>query len=74
MARETVEARLTWLRKMDIEKRKEQTGLRTRRAEIIVAGACIVAEILAVFEMEWVALLDVGLRDGLLIEMMQPQD
>lgn len=74
MARETVEERLTWLRKMDIEERKERTGLRTRRAEIIVAGACIVAEILAVFEMEWVALLDVGLRDGLLIEMMQPQD
>ncbi|MDG2423437.1 MAG: hypothetical protein P8M22_05605 [Phycisphaerales bacterium] len=74
MARETVEETLTWLRKMDLAERKEKTGLRTRRAEIIVAGACIVAELMTVFDMEWVAMLDVGLRDGLLLEMIQQSD
>ena len=71
MARETIEDSLTWLRSMDLSDRKERTGLRTRRAEIIVAGACIVAEIMTVFDMEWIAMLDVGLREGVLIDMMR---
>ena len=61
---------LTWLRKMDLGERKTRTGLRTRRAEIIVAGVCIVAELMRVLNMDWVTMFDVGLRDGLLIEMM----
>ncbi|MEE2908226.1 MAG: hypothetical protein VX527_10410 [Planctomycetota bacterium] len=70
MSRSTIEDMVTWLRKMELDERKEKTGLRARRSEIIVAGACIVAELMTVFEMEWVAMLDVGLRDGLLLEMM----
>ena len=69
MSRDAVDELVTWLRKMELAERKRCTGLRTRRAEIVVAGACIVAELMAIFEMEWVALLDVGLRDGLLMEM-----
>ena len=74
MSRDTIDELVTWLRKMEVPDRKIKTGLRTRRAEIVVAGACIVAEIMAIFEMEWVAMLDVGLRDGLLMEMMQSAD
>ena len=74
MSRESIDELVIWLRKMEVADRKRKTGLRTRRAEIVVAGACIVAELMAIFEMEWVAMLDVGLRDGLLMEMMQPMD
>ncbi len=74
MSRDTIEELVTWLRKMEVPERKLKTGLRTRRAEIVVAGACIVAELMAIFDMEWVAMLDVGLRDGLLMEMMQSVD
>ncbi|MCH2133007.1 MAG: hypothetical protein MK116_04570 [Phycisphaerales bacterium] len=70
MSKETIETQLTWLRRMETSERKAETGLRTRRAEIIVAGVCIVAELMAIFDLEWVTMFDVGLRDGLLIEMM----
>ena len=55
MSRDAVDELVTWLRKMELAERKRCTGLRTRRAEIVVAGACIVAELMAIFEMEWVA-------------------
>ncbi len=74
MSRDTIDGLVTWLRKMEVPERKSQTGLRTRRAEIVVAGSCIVSELMAIFEMEWVAMLDVGLRDGLLMEMMGQVD
>ena len=74
MARDTIDELIMWLRKMELVDRKHRTGLRTRRAEILVAGACIVAEMMAIFDMDWVAMLDVGLRDGLLMEMMGARD
>ena len=74
MSRDTIDELVRWLGKMEVPDRKNSTGLKTRRAEIVVAGACIVAELMAIFDMEWVAMLDVGLRDGLLMEMMRPID
>ena len=71
MSLATIEEMILWLRKMDLEERAQTTGLRARRSEIIVAGACIVAELLDMFDMDWVAMLDVGLRDGLLMEMIE---
>ena len=70
ISREKVEELLTLVRKMETAERKSDIGLQTRRAEIIVAGICIVAELMNVFQKEWLILMDVGLRDGVLREMM----
>ena len=70
MSRTSIEDLLDRLRRLDARERRETTGLGSRRAEILVAGICIVAELMTLFETEWIALMDVGLRDGLLREMM----
>jgi exopolyphosphatase/guanosine-5'-triphosphate,3'-diphosphate pyrophosphatase len=51
------------------EQRRQTPGLKPERADIIVAGLAVVAELLAMVEARGVTVSGFGLRDGLLLEM-----
>ena len=52
------------------EQRRQTPGLKPERADIIVAGLAVVAELLAMVEARGVTVSGFGLRDGLLLEMV----
>ena len=64
-----VEHLLDWLAGMSPEKRAQVDGLNPQRADIIVAGLAVTAEILERIEAREVKVSAFGLREGLLLEM-----
>jgi exopolyphosphatase / guanosine-5'-triphosphate,3'-diphosphate pyrophosphatase len=54
---------------MPSEQRSRVPGLKPERADIIVAGIAVVAELLTAVDSEGVTVSGYGLRDGLLLEM-----
>ena len=52
------------------EQRRQVAGLKPERADIIVAGLAVVAELLRAVESSGVTVSGFGLRDGLLLEMV----
>jgi exopolyphosphatase/guanosine-5'-triphosphate,3'-diphosphate pyrophosphatase len=67
---EEVEQLLGRLAGLPPEARREMPGLRPERADIIVAGLAVVAELLRAVEAGGVTVSGFGLRDGLLLEMV----
>jgi exopolyphosphatase/guanosine-5'-triphosphate,3'-diphosphate pyrophosphatase len=59
---------------MGLEQRKAVPGIGPRRAEIIVAGAQVYAELLHVFGLDGFRYSQLGLRDGILAQMLAEQD
>ena len=64
----------TKLRKMTMAQRSAVPGIGPKRAEIIVAGAFVYAELLESFELPGFRYSDLGLRDGILAQMLAEQD
>jgi exopolyphosphatase/guanosine-5'-triphosphate,3'-diphosphate pyrophosphatase len=64
----------TKLRKMTMAERSAVPGIGLRRAEIIVAGAFVYAELLESFGLEGFRYSDLGLRDGILAQMLAEKD
>jgi exopolyphosphatase / guanosine-5'-triphosphate,3'-diphosphate pyrophosphatase len=64
----------TKLRKMDMAARSAVPGIGPRRAEIIVAGAFVYAELLETFGLAGFRYSDLGLRDGILAQMLAEKD
>jgi len=64
----------TKLRKMSMVERAAVPGIGPKRAEIIVAGAFVYAELLEVFDLSGFRYSDLGLRDGILAQMLAEQD
>jgi len=64
----------TKLRKMDLAERSAVPGIGPKRAEIIVAGAFVYAELLESFELAGFRYSDLGLRDGILAQMLAEKD
>lgn len=62
------------LRKMSIAERAEVPGVGVRRAEIIVAGAFVYSELLESFGLAGFRYSDLGLRDGILAQMLAETD
>jgi len=62
------------LRKMDMAQRAGVPGIGPKRAEIIVAGAFVYAELLESFGLPGFRYSDLGLRDGILAQMLAEQD
>ena len=62
------------LAKMPLPEREAVPGIGPRRAEIIVAGAQVFAELLEGFELKGFRYSPLGLRDGLLSQMLAEQD
>ena len=64
-----VEQLLESLATMSPEQRRQTAGLKPERADIIVAGLAVVAELLKATDVAEVTVSGYGLRDGLLLEM-----
>jgi exopolyphosphatase/guanosine-5'-triphosphate,3'-diphosphate pyrophosphatase len=64
----------TKLRKMNMAQRSEVPGIGPKRAEIIVAGAFVYAELLEAFDLDGFRYSALGLRDGILAQMLAEQD
>jgi exopolyphosphatase/guanosine-5'-triphosphate,3'-diphosphate pyrophosphatase len=62
------------LTKMTLPEREAVPGIGPRRAEIIVAGAQVFAELLEMFGLRGFRYSDLGLRDGILAQMLDAQD
>jgi exopolyphosphatase/guanosine-5'-triphosphate,3'-diphosphate pyrophosphatase len=65
-----LEQMLAALERMPPEQRREVPGLRPERADIIVAGLAVAAELLQLLNAADVAVNRYGLREGLLLEMV----
>jgi exopolyphosphatase/guanosine-5'-triphosphate,3'-diphosphate pyrophosphatase len=63
---------LEWLAAMSVEERRKVPGLNAERADIIVAGLAVAAEVLELFDAPKVAVSAFGLREGLLIHLSRP--
>lgn len=64
----------TKLRKMNMAERSAVPGIGPRRAEIIVAGVFVYAELLETFGLPGFRYSDLGLRDGILAQMLAERD
>jgi exopolyphosphatase / guanosine-5'-triphosphate,3'-diphosphate pyrophosphatase len=64
----------TKLRKMNMAERSAVPGIGPKRAEIIVAGAFVYAELLETFDLAGFRYSDLGLRDGILAQMLAEKD
>jgi len=62
------------LAKMSLPERETIPGIGPRRAEIVVAGAQVFAEILETFALPGFRYSPLGLRDGILAQMLAEQD
>jgi exopolyphosphatase/guanosine-5'-triphosphate,3'-diphosphate pyrophosphatase len=62
------------LRKMNLAQRSAVPGIGPKRAEIIVAGAFVYTELLECFGLPGFRYSDLGLRDGILAQMLAEQD
>ncbi|MDR3718077.1 MAG: Ppx/GppA phosphatase family protein, partial [Bryobacteraceae bacterium] len=62
------------LAKMSLPEREAVPGIGPRRAEIIVAGAEVYAELIETFGLEGFRYSPLGLRDGILAQMLAAQD
>lgn len=69
-----VEHLLDWLAGMSPEKRSQVDGLNPQRADIIVAGLAVTAELLERIEARDVKVSAFGLREGLLLDMAGADD
>jgi exopolyphosphatase / guanosine-5'-triphosphate,3'-diphosphate pyrophosphatase len=68
VARTDVEHVLDTLAGMSVEERRKVPGLNEGRADIIVAGLAVIAELMARLEVREVAVSRYGIREGLLLE------
>ena len=64
----------TKLRKMNMAERSAVPGIGPKRAEIIVAGAFVYSELLETFDLAGFRYSDLGLRDGILAQMLAEKD
>ncbi|HVO35641.1 MAG TPA: Ppx/GppA phosphatase family protein [Gemmatimonadales bacterium] len=63
---------LEWLAAMSIQERRAVAGLNAARADIILAGLAVAAEVLELFDAPKVTVSAFGLREGLLIHLARP--
>jgi exopolyphosphatase/guanosine-5'-triphosphate,3'-diphosphate pyrophosphatase len=59
---------------LDLKARRKLPGIGPRRAEIIVAGACVYAELMERCKLRSLRYSPLGLRDGLLAQMLAEHD
>jgi exopolyphosphatase/guanosine-5'-triphosphate,3'-diphosphate pyrophosphatase len=69
LERAEVERQIELYRSRDAEARREIVGLQPKRADVILAGACIVATVMAKLGQDSLTVSDRGLRHGLLLEL-----
>jgi len=62
------------LRKMNMAERSAVPGIGPKRAEIIVAGSVVYTELMEAFNLSGFRYSDLGLRDGILAQMLAEKD
>jgi exopolyphosphatase/guanosine-5'-triphosphate,3'-diphosphate pyrophosphatase len=67
-----LERTLEWLEAMSVAERRKVQGLNPERADIIVAGLAVAAEVLERFDAPKVTVSAFGLREGLLVHLARP--
>jgi exopolyphosphatase/guanosine-5'-triphosphate,3'-diphosphate pyrophosphatase len=67
-----IDRQIELYRSRDAEARRAIVGLQPKRADVILAGACIVATIMAKLDIDHLTVSDRGLRHGLLIDRFEP--
>lgn len=65
-----VEQLLEWLCSLSVERRRNVPGLNPQRADIILAGLAVTAELLKLVEARNLTVSAFGLREGLLLDMI----
>ncbi|HEV8150361.1 MAG TPA: Ppx/GppA phosphatase family protein [Gemmatimonadales bacterium] len=65
-----VEQLLEWLCSLSVERRRGVPGLNPQRADIILAGLAVTAELLKLVEARSLTVSAFGLREGLLLDMI----
>jgi exopolyphosphatase / guanosine-5'-triphosphate,3'-diphosphate pyrophosphatase len=68
LSREEVDRQIELYRSRDSRARREIVGLQPNRAEVILAGACVVRTVMDKLRRESLVVSDRGLRHGLLVE------
>jgi exopolyphosphatase / guanosine-5'-triphosphate,3'-diphosphate pyrophosphatase len=68
-----VEALLEWLASKTAEQRRTVAGLNPQRADIILAGLAVTAELLTLLDAPTVTVSAFGLREGLLLDMIDAE-
>ena len=66
--RDEIDRQIELYRSRSASERREIIGLQPNRAEVILAGACIVRTVLGMLDRESLSVSDRGLRHGLLVE------
>jgi exopolyphosphatase/guanosine-5'-triphosphate,3'-diphosphate pyrophosphatase len=66
--RKEIDRQIDMYRTLTADGRREIVGLQPKRAEVILAGACIVRTVLDKLDCEELTVSDRGLRHGLLVE------
>jgi exopolyphosphatase / guanosine-5'-triphosphate,3'-diphosphate pyrophosphatase len=66
--RAEIERQIELYRTRDASRRRELVGLQPARAEVILAGACIVRTVLELLDADALTVSDRGLRHGVLLE------
>ena len=66
--RTEIDRQIELYRSRDAEERRRIAGLQPQRAEIILAGACVVRSVLDKLGTDWLRVSDRGLRHGVLAE------
>ena len=66
--RAEIDRQIELYRSQDLESRRSIVGLQPKRADVILAGACIVRTVMELLGQETLTVSDRGLRHGLLVE------
>jgi exopolyphosphatase/guanosine-5'-triphosphate,3'-diphosphate pyrophosphatase len=72
LSRAEIDRQIELFRSRDIAGRREIVGLQPKRADVILAGACIVRTVMAALGQSALTVSDRGLRHGLLLERFGP--
>ena len=72
LTRADVEHEIEHLSRLTAAQRRQIVGLQPARAEVILAGACIVRTVLDVLGMDTLAVSDRALRHGLIVDRFEP--
>jgi exopolyphosphatase / guanosine-5'-triphosphate,3'-diphosphate pyrophosphatase len=68
LTRAEVERQIELYRSRSTEARRQIVGLQPKRADVILAGACIVRTVMGKLRKDELSVSDRGLRHGLLVE------
>jgi exopolyphosphatase/guanosine-5'-triphosphate,3'-diphosphate pyrophosphatase len=74
LTRDDIDAQISDYAQKTLEERRRIVGLQSKRADVILAGACIVRVIMDMLGVGALTVSDRGLRHGLMHELMKEEN